>query len=322
LGFSQEANRLKRIVSVSLGSSERNHKALIEILGEEVEIERIGTDGDLNKALSLLNELDGQVDAFGIGGIDLYIHVGNKRYMLRDGKKMAAAVKLSPIVDGSGLKNTLERKVIRYLSASGEVSFEGQKVLLVCAVDRFGMAEELTDLKANLTMGDLIFGMGIPVPIYSLRSLERVARVLAPVVSALPTKYIYPSGKEEHTPNSSFFKYYYDADIIAGDFLYIKRHLPKRLDGKIIITNTVTQKDVTILQQAGVAKLITTTPEIKGRSFGTNVMEALLVAFLQKPVERITPEDYSQMLDKIGFLPRIVEFSKDYSASRLEAQGY
>jgi hypothetical protein len=146
--------------------------------------------------------------------------------------------------------------------------------------------------------------------------------VLAPVVCTLPTKYIYPSGKDDHTPNSSFFKYYYDADIIAGDFLYIKRHLPERLDGKIIITNTVTQKDVDILQQAGVAKLITTTPEVKGRSFGTNVMEALLVAFLQKPVDKISPEDYSQMLDRIGLLPRIIDFSRQNPTSKLEAQGF
>lgn len=313
---------MKRIVSVSLGSSDRNHKAVTEVLGEEVEIERIGTDGDLSEALSLLNELDGQVDAFGIGGIDIYIHAGNRRYMLRDGKKMASVVKVSPIVDGSGLKNTLERKVIKYLSDTGEVLFEGRKVLLVCAVDRFGMAEELVSAKAQLTIGDLIFGMGISKPIQSLGSLDRVARVLAPVVCSLPTKYIYPTGKDAGTPNSSFFKYYYDADIIAGDFLYIKRHLPERLDGKIIITNTVTQKDVNILQQAGVTKLITTTPEVQGRSFGTNVMEALLVSFLQKPVDLITPEDYSQMLDKIGFLPRIIDFSKQNPTSGLEAQGY
>lgn len=313
---------MKRIVSVSLGSSDRNHKVTAEILGEKVEIERIGTDGDLSEAISLLRKLDGQVDAFGIGGIDLYIRAGNKRYMLRDGQKMAAAVKETPIVDGSGLKDTLERKVIKYLSDSGEVFFSGRSVLMVCAVDRFGMAEELIACNAKLTMGDLIFSIGIPVPINSLSTLDRLARVLAPVISALPTKYIYPAGKDSGSPKSSFFKYYYEADIIAGDFLYIKKHMPPKMDGKIIITNTVTQKDVNILQQAGVAKLITTTPELNGRSFGTNVMEALLVAFLQKPVDAISPGDYSKILDRIGFLPRIVDFSKkEDPISKLQVQG-
>ena len=307
---------MRRIVSVSLGSSDRDHKVRTEILGEQVEIERIGTNGDLAEAISLLRELDGQVDAFGIGGIDIYISVGSKKYMLRDGKKMAGAVKATPIVDGSGLKNTLERKVIKYLDEEGIVSFKDRKILMVCAADRFGMAEELISAGGNLTMGDLVFSMGFDYPIQSLEKLDRIARLLAPVVSVLPTKYIYPSGKGESKPNPAFFKYYEDAEIIAGDFLYIKRHLPPMLDGKIIITNTVTQKDVNILEQAGVSKLITTTPELNGRSFVTNVMEALLIAFLGKPVNTVTAQDYAEMLDRIGFLPRVLDFAEKKNEKR------
>ncbi len=38
---------MKHVVSVSIGSSKRNHKVTIELLGEEFIIERIVTDGDL-----------------------------------------------------------------------------------------------------------------------------------------------------------------------------------------------------------------------------------------------------------------------------------
>jgi len=300
---------MKRVVSISLGSSDRDHKVETEIFGEKVQIERIGTDGNLAKAVSLLRELDGTVDAFGIGGIDLYIYVGKKRYVLRDGKKMASAVKKTPIVDGSGLKNTLERRVVDYLQKEAIVSFKGKRVLMVCAADRFGMAEEMIKNNAYLTIGDLMFGLGIPVPLYSLEALDKLARIAAPAVSFLPTKLIYPSGsKRSKKPSRKVAKYYYEAEIIAGDFHYIKRHMPENLKGKIIITNTVTQKDVEILRDRGVAKLITTTPEFNGRSFGTNVMEALMVAFLEKPQEEITPQDYSQMIEKMGFKPRIVDF--------------
>jgi len=36
---------MKRVVSVSLGSSRRDHKATLQLLGQEVTVERIGTDG-------------------------------------------------------------------------------------------------------------------------------------------------------------------------------------------------------------------------------------------------------------------------------------
>jgi hypothetical protein len=62
---------LKRIVSVSLGSSKRNHAFETEFKGEKFSIERIGTDGDWDAAIALIKELDGKVAAFGMGGIDL-----------------------------------------------------------------------------------------------------------------------------------------------------------------------------------------------------------------------------------------------------------
>ncbi len=76
---------MKRVVSVSLGGSSRDHVATTEILGEEIQIERRGTDGSIERAVELIQELDGKVDAFGMGGIDLYVHAGkNKKYIIKD----------------------------------------------------------------------------------------------------------------------------------------------------------------------------------------------------------------------------------------------
>ncbi len=62
---------MKKVVSVSIGSSTRNHRVEAEFLGEKYIIQRIGTDGSITKAIDLIKELDGKVDAFGLGGIDL-----------------------------------------------------------------------------------------------------------------------------------------------------------------------------------------------------------------------------------------------------------
>ena len=48
---------MKHAVSISLGSSKRDKTVEVELLGEQVRIERIGTDGDLEKIQSLVNEL-------------------------------------------------------------------------------------------------------------------------------------------------------------------------------------------------------------------------------------------------------------------------
>ena len=75
---------MKRIVSVSLGSSSRDHKAVVRIGDEEFTIERIGTDGSYERLFQLIRDLDGKVDAFGMGGISIYLYgKNNRRYILQ-----------------------------------------------------------------------------------------------------------------------------------------------------------------------------------------------------------------------------------------------
>jgi len=301
---------MKKVISVSLGSSKRNSVAEVEILGESVRIERIGTDGDQAKAIELIRELDGKVDAFGMGGIDLYVWAGKKRYVLRDAVPIAKAAKKTPIVDGSGLKNTLERRVIRYLVDEGIMELKDRKVLMVCGVDRFGMAEALTEAGCRMTFGDLIFVLGLPLPMHSLRSLHVVAAILGPIISKLPFSMLYPTGSKQENVQPKHARFYRENEIIAGDFHFIRRYMPQDMVGKIIITNTVTKDDVEELRARGVSTLVTTTPELNGRSFGTNVMEGVLVALSDKPAEQLSADDYSVLLDRIGFIPRIEILAK------------
>lgn len=305
---------MKKVLSISLGSSKRDHRVETEILGESFLIERRGTNGDKEEAYRLFTELDGHYDAFGLGGIDLFIYSGNHRYTFKDARKLIKNVNKTPAVDGSGLKNTLERKVVNYLNEEMGFDFKNKKVLMVSAVDRFGMAEALESLGAELIIGDLIFALGLSIPIRTLKTLHIIASFLAPIITKLPFEWVYPTGdsqEKEVTENLKFTKYYKEADVIAGDYHLIKKYMPDRLDEKVIITNTVTANNVLDLEKRGIAMLVTTTPELEGRSFGTNVMEGVLVAISGKRSEELSSEDYLDLLDRMKFKPRIVSFRKD-----------
>ncbi|HPZ44059.1 MAG TPA: quinate 5-dehydrogenase [Bacillota bacterium] len=301
---------MKRVVSVSLGSARRDHKVQVELLGESFEIARRGTDGDFEKAVELLKELDGKVDAIGLGGIDVFLWVRQKRFAIQDGLKLMEAVKITPVVDGSGLKNTLEREVVRILARETNLIKKGTKVLMVSSVDRFGMAEAMSELGCDVTFGDLIFAAGIPYPIKTVEELEELANKLLPEITKMPFHMIYPTGKKQESQDEAkvqkFAGYYQDAEVIAGDFHLIRRFMPSGLKGQTILTNTTTPDDVAFLKEKGVGTLVTTTPVYEGRSFGTNVMEAALVAILGKPWAEITPEEYLGLLEKLNFRPQIL----------------
>ncbi len=258
----------------------------------------------------MLKELDGKVDAIGLGGIDLYLYAGGRRYEIKDAKKLKEAVKKTPIADGSGLKNTLEKEVVHYLVDDAGLSLKGKKVLMVSAVDRFGMAEALDAAGCEMVFGDLIFGLDIPIAIRSLSTFNLIASITLPFVVRMRFEKLYPTGeKQEEKPDPKYTKYYEEADIIAGDYLFIRKYMPQSMEGKWILTNTITGSDIEDMKSRGVKLLITTTPELQGRSFGTNVMEATMVAILGKPVDEIRSDDYLNLLEKLKFRPRIIELN-------------
>ena len=265
------------MVSVSLGSSKRDFCETLTLLGQEVRLERRGTDGSLNGAAALIRELDGKVDAFGLGGIDLNIYVGRRHYTLRDAERLAAQAERTPVVDGSGLKATLEARVVGHLNA--RVNLKGRRVFMTSALDRYGMAAALADTGADVRYGDLVSLLDLPVPLRSLLALRGLTAIILPVARHAPFGWFYPVGRaQEEIVKGSATRFYVWADLIAGDWHLVRRFLPERLDGKLVLTNTTTAADVDLLRTRGAALLVTTTPQLNGRSVATNVLEAAFVA--------------------------------------------
>ena len=299
---------MKKVVSVSLGSSTRDHQARVTFMGEEFEIARTGMDGKLDAAIAKVRELDGNVDAIGLGGIDVYLYAGRHRYALRDGVRLLEAAKVTPVVDGSGLKNTLERNAVAFMQQQLGIDLRGRRVLMVSALDRFGMAQAFVDAGADVLFGDFIFALDKDIPVRDLHEFEAMAEKYLPDACKLPFQFFYPTGKkQEKPPEPKYPQYYEQAEIIAGDFHFMRQFMPGRLDGKIVLTNTVTQANVGELEDRGVKLLITTTPEIAGRSFGTNVLEAALLALLGKAWKDVEPADYERLLSELRLRPRVVE---------------
>jgi hypothetical protein len=298
---------VKKVVSVSLGSSRRDHRAEVTLLGEAFDIARIGTDGKLDAAVAKVRELDGTVDAIGLGGIDVYLYAGRHRYALRDGVRLLEAAHVTPVVDGSGLKNTLEREAVRFMREDLGIELRGTHVLMVSALDRFGMAQALVDAGADVLFGDFIFALDKDIPVRDLATFETMAEKYLPDACKLPFQFFYPTGKkQDRPPQPKYPQYYEEAGIIAGDFHFMRQFMPERMDGKIVLTNTVTPGDVAELAARGVKTLVTTTPDFGGRSFGTNVVEAALVALLGKRWDEVTATDYERLLAELELHPRVV----------------
>lgn len=297
---------MRQVVSISLGSSKRNKVHEVEILGEMFRIERVGTDGDLDKFAQMFIDLDGKVDALGVGGADIYIVVGERRYSFKQIVKLVGGAKKTPVVDGSGLKHTLERETIETLQREGIVDFTKETVLLVSAVDRFGMAQALEKVGAKVIYGDLLFAIGVPVPLRSYRWVKIFGAATLPIVCRLPFKWFYPTGEKQEKRTPKFGKYFNEATLLAGDWHYIRRYAPDDLKGKTILTQTLRKADLDWLKSAGAERAITTTPVMGGETFATNVMEGVLITVMGKRPEEMTEADYLETLKQLKWKPNVI----------------
>lgn len=301
---------MKEAVSVSLGSRKRDHKGEINFGDEKIKIRREGTDGDTKAMAARYKELDGNVDALGLGGAMFDFKIADRVWDVKTVTRIIKDIEKTPIVDGTGVKDTIERRALQMVSDEFEELLEGKPrtAMVSSAIDRYSMALSVVDAGFDSVMfGDLAFGLGINASLKSLKSVERLAKVALPLVSRLPLQWLYPTGKSQEQFTPKYKKFFERSTLIASDFLYVKKYAPLDMEGKIILTNTTTAADVEEFKKRGVSAIITTTPDVGGRSFGTNVLEAAITAYAGKG-RILTHEEMIGYVDQLGIKPQIIRF--------------
>ncbi len=296
-----------RVISVSLGAPSGDFQHQLKLKGKVISLERIGTNGKVPEALELLRCLDGKVDVLCLGGVNRYYYAGKRAFPLPLGQKLAAAVKITPLVDGSWVKQVLEPLLIENLVAEGQLAIQGKAILLVSALDRPAMARVLARLGGKLVVGDAMFGLGLPLAFRSLAVFNYVALVTLPFLRLLPLALLYPLGEKQNRIVPRFANQYDQAELIAGDFHFIYRHLPANLAGKVILTSTVRPEDIAQLRQRKLSKLITLTPQLNGRSLGANLWEGVLRALVGEELATLAPEPIKLLIDEVGLQPHILQ---------------
>ncbi len=258
----------------------------------------------------MYKELDGKVDAIGAGGVEFFLQVEDKRYYFRDVKRFRSAVKISKFGDGNGVKGILEKRAFdaleKHLNQKEGRTLRGLPAMHTSVVDRYSMGKAMVEAGLDTIFGDMMFALGLPFPIRTLRQARILAAFLLPAIVQMPFSWLYPLGSEQDKPpQPKWTKYYERAQVIAGDFLQIRQYMPDDLSGKIIVTNTTTPKNVEELRKRNLHILVTVTPRLDGRSFGTNVMEATLLALMDKPQSETTPADFLDLINRIPLEPNI-----------------
>lgn len=298
---------MKKVVIVSLGPKGREEDFEYEFLGEKVEVEWLATDGDVGRAADLIARHDGKADAIGLDSMNRAYHVGGKDYPITEVASIVREAVATPVVDGSNLKRTLERWAVSWIAETfPELLKPHTHIFMPCGVDRWHMAKVFTEYTQNLEFGDAMLHWSWPWTLKGLDRLEAYAEWFLPWVCDRPYKALYPTGRRQDEASPRFAKAFRKAEILVGGLHYIRRYAPQDIRNKVIVTNALGAGDLEDLRDRGVRTVFTTTPEMNGRSYGTNVLEAVMVAASGKNVRDLKTDDFLGMISDSKIEPRVV----------------
>ena len=286
---------VRRVLGVSLGASARDHRQCVALGGLRVFVERFGTNGDaaLYDALVAQARADPKVDAVGLGGVSLRLRIGRRALRVSNAARLlpslrAPAAGLAPCVDGTVVQECLEPRLAGWIR--GQAWGAGaRRVFFTCGAARWTMVEGFLDGGYDVSFGDLAFELGLPVVLRSARVVQLLAVAVATLLTswAVPYSWVYSGPRD--TPDAggpapkvarAVAAAIAAADLVVGEHAYVVGRVPLALlRGKIVVTNSVTAAEAAQFMAAGVRALVTSTPELGGRRFGTNVVEALLLTY-------------------------------------------
>lgn len=298
---------MKRVGIVSLGPKGQDHGFETEFLGQKVAVEWHGTDGNMQVAREVLENLDGEVDVIGLDSMNRAFHVSGRDYPVEEIQALVKVATRTPVVDGSNLKGTFERWAVAWFHEKfPEELRDTTRVFIPCGAERWHMAKVLSEYTSNLEFGDAMMHYGWPWPLRGLPAFERYASWFLEWVAQKPYKALYPTGARQAEVSPKFTRAFRKAEVIAGGLHYIRRYAPRNLRNSIVLTNSLGPEDLAELREKGVRMVVTTTPELAGRSYGQNVLEAIMVAVSKKRAQEVRTQDFLDMISESGIEPRVV----------------
>jgi predicted amino acid dehydrogenase len=296
---------MKKVVTVSLGSSKQDFTFQTDFLGSRFEVKRLGADDDTGRAWELMRRQQTTADAIGLGEIADHWHVGQDTVVSKETRRLLKVVTRVPATTGARLRRLLQVRAVRYVQNHLGHYFNNNLVLFLSGMRNYDMALALSDYTPNLSFADALLQTGAPTLLTSLTQLELYAKGSDWALSGKPGEFLESAipGFKSSRIASAVGK----SHVVVGTFAELKAvGNSSNLAGKTLITSAVDDERLAFFKQCKVNLVIDVSPALFERVVGVNVVEAMILAALGKPPEEVTDEDFIEILDELEVKPRLL----------------
>jgi hypothetical protein len=106
---------MKKVVTVTLGSSKKDFEFEADFLGQHFSVRRVGANQDTGKAWDLMRRHQATADAIGLGEISDHYHVGLRTVVNKETQHLLNVVTRVPVTTGATLRRLLQVRAVRYV---------------------------------------------------------------------------------------------------------------------------------------------------------------------------------------------------------------
>ncbi len=299
---------MKKIVSVSLGPSKGDYEFTTRFLEEDFTVERIGTDGDADKAWEILQKQQSRCDIIGIGMVMDHYAVGDYRFEHPETRRLTKVVTRVPVTTGERVRRLLQCSAVRFTQKKLGNYFNNNKVLFLSGMDNYEMAMVMSEYTRNIKFADPVIATGVPKMLNSISALELYAmgkhniNRLNPIKSwarDIPTIPLVVKKVVSRAVE--------DAHVIVGTCSEILKYAGNQsLEGKTLITSTISDFDLDEFKKLKVNLIVDVTPQPFEQKVGMNILEAMILGASDIPADELSDEDLHEIIRELKIEPRLL----------------
>jgi len=296
---------MKKVVTVTLGSSKQDFEFKTDFLGQSFSVRRLGADQDTGKAWELMRRHQATADAIGLGEISDHYNVGLRTVTNKETKRLTNVVTRVPVTTGATLRRLLQVRAIHYVQKELGHYFNNNLVLFLSGMRNYDMALAMSDYSKNLSFADALFQTGAPAMLGSLEQLELYAKGSDFILGGKPGEMLESSLSEFKIKRAA--SAVGKSHVVVGTFAEIKAvGNATNLEGKTLITSAVDDERMAFFTKCKVNLVVDVSPKLFEKVVGINTIEAMILAALEKSPEEVSDDDFDEILDELKIVPRLL----------------
>ncbi|HYN59980.1 MAG TPA: dehydrogenase [Rubrivivax sp.] len=296
---------MKTVVGVSLGAKAHDFALRTQLLGQTLQVRRLGTDGDLAEAGRLLRHWHSRADAIGLG---LSQDRGSVGAGERDGRRAArlrALVTQAPVSTGARLADVFLEWAVRHAQSTLGHYFDNARVLFFNGLAHQKLALTMSEYTPNLYFADPVLQLGVPKLLTSLDALGLYASGMHYVADWLPRRLVSAALLEQWAQHV-LRRAVRHASVVVAPVHELDALGLEELAGKTIVTHTVNEARLLAFRDKGVHLVIDGAPMVQAHAVDPSLLDAMILAATGRRAGELLDDEYLEILGAEGMQPRLL----------------